>query len=174
MQPTPFGSGGSLGGTARRFTSLMFALLAIALSAVGLSAQQTGRIVGRVTTAESGAPISEAQVFIPGTGIGGLTRQNGTFVILEAPAGTHELRVEHLGGRLEPLDGPRLPPPELEEVLVGLALQRGEAAGIEVRTGGEGGGRWEAPVLVEQRVQRGGRRVRAHAVGGTTGRGRGW
>jgi outer membrane receptor protein involved in Fe transport len=75
----------------------LVALALLALSATAASAQQAGRIVGRVTEAQSGQPISEAQVFIPGTGIGGLTRQNGSFVILEAPAGTHELRVERIG-----------------------------------------------------------------------------
>src|SRR6185369_3536059 len=30
-------------------------------------------------------------------GIGGLTRANGTYVILEAPVGQHELRVERIG-----------------------------------------------------------------------------
>ncbi|HUR01129.1 MAG TPA: TonB-dependent receptor, partial [Nonomuraea sp.] len=41
--------------------------------------------------------MAEAQVFIPGTGIGGLTRQNGTFVILEAPVGPQQIRVERIG-----------------------------------------------------------------------------
>ncbi len=68
-----------------------------AMLATGVAAQQTGRIVGKVTATESGAPVAEAQVFIPGTGIGGLTRQNGTFVILEAPVGPHEIRVERIG-----------------------------------------------------------------------------
>jgi outer membrane receptor protein involved in Fe transport len=72
-------------------------LVGLSVGAGHVAAQQTGRIVGKVTDAQSGSPIGEAQVFIPGTGIGGLTRQNGTFVILEAPAGAHELRVERIG-----------------------------------------------------------------------------
>src|SRR5688500_8664083 len=68
-----------------------------ALFAPSLQARQTGRIVGRVTEAQSGAPISEAQVFIPGTGLGGLTRANGAFVILEVPAGAREVRAERIG-----------------------------------------------------------------------------
>src|SRR5688500_12501477 len=73
-------------------------LVALAgLLAPSLAAQQTGRVVGRVTDAQSGAPISEAQVFIPGSGLGGLTRANGAFVILEVPAGPKELRAERIG-----------------------------------------------------------------------------
>ena len=56
--------------------------------------QQTGWIAGRVTDRETEAPISEAQVFLPGTG---LSRQNGNYLILEVPAGTHEVRVERIG-----------------------------------------------------------------------------
>jgi outer membrane receptor protein involved in Fe transport len=67
-------------------------------AAVPIGAQQVnGRIVGRVTQAESGAPIAEAQVFVPGTGLGGLTRQNGAFVILEVPAGPQVVRAERIG-----------------------------------------------------------------------------
>src|SRR5687768_14880749 len=74
--------------------AVVFALAG--LLAPSLDAQQTGRIVGRVTDAQSGAPIGEAQVFIPGTGLGGLTRANGAFVILEVPAGPREVRAERI------------------------------------------------------------------------------
>jgi outer membrane receptor protein involved in Fe transport len=73
------------------------ALAALFAPSLQAQAQQTGRIVGRVTDSQSGAPISEAQVFIPGTGLGGLTRTNGAFVILEVPAGPKELRAERIG-----------------------------------------------------------------------------
>jgi outer membrane receptor protein involved in Fe transport len=82
---------------------LEFAAVFAAMFTVGvllvpsLDAQQTGRIVGRVTDAQSGAPIGEAQVFIPGTGLGGLTRANGAYVILEVPAGPREIRAERIG-----------------------------------------------------------------------------
>jgi outer membrane receptor protein involved in Fe transport len=72
--------------------------LALALGATqDVAAQQTGRIVGRVTTAESGAPLGEVQIFIPGTGIGTLSRQNGTFIVLEVPAGSQQVRAERIG-----------------------------------------------------------------------------
>jgi outer membrane receptor protein involved in Fe transport len=94
MTPSTFDPGRR---TQRWGLGALVAAALLALSATAVAAQQTGRIVGRVTDAQSGAPIGEAQVFIPGTGIGGLTRQNGTFVILEAPAGAREVRVERIG-----------------------------------------------------------------------------
>ena len=59
--------------------------------------QETGRIVGRVTAQETGAPISAAQVYLPGLQLGGLSRQNGSYLVLGVPAGTHEVRVERIG-----------------------------------------------------------------------------
>jgi outer membrane receptor protein involved in Fe transport len=73
-------------------------LLTLSLLVVApLAGQQTGRIVGRVTAAESGAPLGEVQLFIPGTGIGTLSRQNGTFIILEVPVGAQQVRAERIG-----------------------------------------------------------------------------
>ncbi len=81
--------------------SVRSTILAVAVvfgfAASSAEAQQTGRIVGKVTDAQSGAPVAEAQVFIPGTGLGGLTRTNGAYVILEVPAGPKEIRVERIG-----------------------------------------------------------------------------
>ena len=59
--------------------------------------QETGRIVGRVTAEETGAPISAAQIYLPALQLGSLSRQNGSFLILGVPAGTHEVRVERIG-----------------------------------------------------------------------------
>src|SRR5438552_2433936 len=89
-----------LAGSLVRAPVMRTALLELALVALlplAAGAQQTGRIVGKVTASESGAAIGEAQVFVPGTGLGGLTRQNGAFVILEVPVGVHEVRAERIG-----------------------------------------------------------------------------
>ncbi len=58
---------------------------------------QTGQITGTVTDGQSGSPISEVQVFVQGLQIGGLSRADGRFLILNVPAGTHELRAERIG-----------------------------------------------------------------------------
>jgi len=61
------------------------------------AAQEPGRITGQVTDAQSGQPLGEVQVFIPGSGIGTLTRANGRFIILNVTPGTHTLRAERIG-----------------------------------------------------------------------------
>jgi TonB-dependent starch-binding outer membrane protein SusC len=83
---------------ARRVRASTLVILGFAFLAAGrLSAQESGRIVGTVTDVQSGAPIAEAQVFIPSTGLGGLTRANGSFLILGVPAGSHTVRAERIG-----------------------------------------------------------------------------
>src|SRR5688500_2341983 len=72
--------------------SLVAALLLIAPQ---LDAQQ---ITGRVTTT-AGEPLAAVQVFIAGSGIGALSQQNGRFLLLNVPAGTHTLSAERIGYR---------------------------------------------------------------------------
>ena len=62
-----------------------------------LSAQDTGTLAGQVTDAQSGRPLSEAQVLVQGTGVGGLTNSSGRYVLLNVPAGSHTVRVELIG-----------------------------------------------------------------------------
>ena len=75
--------------------SLLLAAMTLAPGAA--QAQDTGRIVGQVTTAASMRPLEGAQVFVEGLRIGGLTNAEGRFLILNVPAGTHTVRVENLG-----------------------------------------------------------------------------
>src|SRR5688500_15088572 len=76
-----------------RLLCALFVLLGLAAPA---GAQEVGRITGQVTD-NAGAPLSEVQVYIPNTGLGALTRPNGRFVLLNVPAGTHQLRAERIG-----------------------------------------------------------------------------
>ena len=72
----------------------------ILLAAVGWStaqAQAQGSVTGLVTNEGSGRPLSSAQVFIEGTGLGGITSANGRYLIANVPAGTHTLRVQLIG-----------------------------------------------------------------------------
>lgn len=56
-----------------------------------------GSLTGLVTDGSTGRPLSAAQVFIEGTGLGGLTNASGRYLIINVPAGTHTLRVELIG-----------------------------------------------------------------------------
>jgi TonB-linked SusC/RagA family outer membrane protein len=75
----------------------LFVFVLLVLSATSAQAQAGGRILGLVTDAQSGQPLGEVQVYIPGTGLGALTRANGRFIILNVPAGTHQVRAERIG-----------------------------------------------------------------------------
>jgi TonB-dependent SusC/RagA subfamily outer membrane receptor len=72
-----------------------FALITI-LWATGLAAQ-TGSIAGRVQDAQSGQPLPAAQVFIGDLDIGVLSQQNGSYLLLNVPVGTHAVTVQRIG-----------------------------------------------------------------------------
>lgn len=77
--------------------SLLTAAALLAVSAPLVGAQGTGSIRGKVTNAGSGAPIGNAQVFVAGTQLGGLSSGDGSFNIAAVPAGSHVVRVRMLG-----------------------------------------------------------------------------
>ncbi len=68
----------------------------LGLTAGSTAAQDTGQISGTVTDA-AGQPLTGVQVYIPGLQLGGLTRANGRFLILNVPAGTQTVRAERIG-----------------------------------------------------------------------------
>jgi len=71
---------------------------AMLLVAPGLAAQ-TGSLAGRVTDTQNGQPISAAQVFIADLDIGVLTQQNGSYILLNVPAGARTVTVQRIGFR---------------------------------------------------------------------------
>lgn len=64
-------------------------------------AQSGGTLVGRVTSAQDGRPLSAATVLVPGTNLGALTGENGRYRIAGVPPGTARARVSALGYRSE-------------------------------------------------------------------------
>lgn len=60
-------------------------------------AQETGAVAGRVLAAESLEPVPQAQVFIPGTDIGTLASEDGSYRLTGVPAGEVQVRVRFLG-----------------------------------------------------------------------------
>ena len=71
-------------------------LLGALLVVPDLAAQQ---VTGRVTNSQTGEPLGAVQVFIAGSGIGALSQQNGRFLLLNVPPGTHTLSAERIGYR---------------------------------------------------------------------------
>jgi TonB-linked SusC/RagA family outer membrane protein len=71
--------------------------LALLLGSTAAAQAQQATVTGRVTEAGSGSPIGDAQVFIVGTNLGGLTNQDGRYVLRNVPVGTQQLRVIRIG-----------------------------------------------------------------------------
>lgn len=80
----------------RRITQTLGLVLAAAVTAMPLAAQAGGRVSGRVTSSEGGAPILGATVQLVGTAFGTITKSDGTYVIA-LRAGTYSLRVRQIG-----------------------------------------------------------------------------
>ena len=79
-----------------RHAAPAFALLALPQVA---GAQATGRIAGTVTDSAGGSPLSNVQVTVAGTRLGGLTDASGRYSIGAVPAGTHTVETRRLGYR---------------------------------------------------------------------------
>ncbi|MEX1258717.1 MAG: SusC/RagA family TonB-linked outer membrane protein [Gemmatimonadota bacterium] len=76
----------------------MICLTALAVAIpMETQAQQTGRIVGTVTDAQSGGPLASVQVFVEGAGVGTVGGADGSFAIENVPAGTHSVVAQRLG-----------------------------------------------------------------------------
>ena len=58
-----------------------------------------GTVTGRAVDASTGNPLQAVQVFISSLDLGGLTHQNGRYLIQNVPAGTHTLSVSRIGYR---------------------------------------------------------------------------
>lgn len=75
-----------------------FVLCLALTAATPIHAQSaTGTIRGTVTNAASGAPIAAAQVYVASNRVGGVTRADGGYTILNVPAGRQTVRVRALG-----------------------------------------------------------------------------
>jgi len=80
-----------------KFLPLVLAAVFMIAGTSTAAAQGTGTITGTVSDATTGQTLESAQVFLPGLNMGGLSNQQGRFLLLNVPAGTHELRVELIG-----------------------------------------------------------------------------
>ena len=75
------------------------AVTALLLVVPNLGAQQGSTVTGRIIDGLSSQPVAAVQVSIGSLGIGGLTQQNGRYLLPNVPAGTHQLTVTRVGYR---------------------------------------------------------------------------
>ncbi len=81
----------------RRCASRLAALFGVlALSATPVLAQN-GTIAGRVTDAAKGGPVAAAQVQVAGINLGTVSAEDGTYRIVNVPAGTYTVIVRRIG-----------------------------------------------------------------------------
>ncbi len=56
-----------------------------------------GTVTGTVTDADTGQPVAAVQISIVGTGLGGLTNEDGRYLVQNVPDGPRTLRAERVG-----------------------------------------------------------------------------
>jgi outer membrane receptor for ferrienterochelin and colicin len=84
--------------TSNRSGKLLVPLFVAALVvAQPLSAQSTGRVVGRVVDAQTGAGITNVTIEVVGTAVGVLSGIDGRYALNNVPAGTVSLRAQSIG-----------------------------------------------------------------------------
>lgn len=69
----------------------------LATFSASATAQQTSVVRGRVTDAQTGAPVASAQVSLAGTSLGSSTNPDGAFAISGVVDGPHDLLVRRIG-----------------------------------------------------------------------------
>ncbi len=69
------------------------------------AAQSGGKIVGKITDASTGQPLVGCSIFIENIMLGDATDEDGTYLILNIPSGTHNVRVKMLGYNTQVVEG---------------------------------------------------------------------
>src|SRR5512139_1348411 len=76
------------------FVKIAAALLVLASAA---EAQNTGKVVGKLTDEATGEPLVGAHVLINGTSYGAETDLDGEYVIIKIPSGTYSITASSIG-----------------------------------------------------------------------------
>ncbi|NOZ07999.1 MAG: TonB-dependent receptor [FCB group bacterium] len=71
--------------------------ITIALIPFALFSQEFGKVSGKIVAKESGKPLAGASVTIVGTDLGSAADENGDYVILGVPVGSHTLEANYIG-----------------------------------------------------------------------------
>jgi TonB-linked SusC/RagA family outer membrane protein len=83
----------------RVLNGLGVSVMAFLLVASSIGAQQGGTVTGRVLDSDTGQPLAAVQVFISALDLGGLTQQNGRYLLQNVPAGSHMISAARIGYR---------------------------------------------------------------------------
>lgn len=96
-----------------------------------------GQIQGRVTSAETGAPLAGARVSVAGSPVVALTDEAGAFTLTGVPAGAATVTVSYLG---------------LADTSAAVEVAAGRAASLNIALGGETSVTVDAVVVMSQRI----------------------
>jgi outer membrane receptor protein involved in Fe transport len=88
----------------RSILGLFFSSILL-FSAVGLSAQETSVIQGRITDNETGETMRSATVFVVGTKMGAVSDVKGQFTVKRVPPGTYTLRFSYINYKTKTVEG---------------------------------------------------------------------
>ena len=75
----------------------LLSVVLVFLGAASAWAQNSGTVTGQVTDASTGQPLSGVQMQVAGTNIGGLTDQNGRYLLTRVPTGEQSIRAVIIG-----------------------------------------------------------------------------
>ena len=106
-------------------------------SAVELSAQGTGRIVGRVVEGQQGAPLAGATVELVGTDRSVVSALDGRYLFEQVPAGPTSLRVRMIGFGPKVVTGIVVPEGGAVQQNIALAAEVVQLAEISVSAAAE-------------------------------------
>lgn len=81
----------------RNRVCLFLAVGVLCLLGASPAVAQVGKVTGVATDAQTGEPLSGAQVYLEGTGRGALTSENGRYFIVNVPPGNYVVVAELLG-----------------------------------------------------------------------------
>ncbi len=84
-------------GSLKAVAALAVVLAGLSMAATPLVAQSTGTIRGQVVESSTQRPMAGVQVAIPDTRQGALTNQQGNYLIMNVPVGSHPVSVQIIG-----------------------------------------------------------------------------
>jgi TonB-dependent receptor len=116
----------------------------VAVHAAPAAAQQSGRVVGRVVDAGTGAGIVGAQVQVVGTALGAVAGVDGRFTILNVPASTFSLQARRIGYQPKAVTGLQLAAGQAVEQNISLSAATVQLDVVSVTASAERGSTREA------------------------------